>query len=122
MAFSIKAEVPAQFKWDALQEYLKEVSVSSYNFNDPVIFDQYAWLLQITSWSYDINWNPKENTVELELPLHNAIDMTVDLMDSSGGYARDPMSNILFKIMEAVPLNRVRNKFAVVDPAPRKRR
>lgn len=124
MAFSVKAEVPPRFKCAAIRELLAEASVGMFASND-VMFDQYAWLLQISSWNYDLNWNVKEDYFEIEIPLSGKllmVDTSVDFMDLAAGYSVDGVSKMLIQIIESVPVKRLKTQFSKVEPNLRRRR
>jgi len=111
MSFAVTAVVPLGYQWEnidaSLAQALHDVMRISPNRQ---LSDHYAWLLQITSWSYAMDWNPKEGTVTLELPFSGpltTLDTSHDKADYDRSIALDEISILLQKCMEKVPLPRL---------------
>lgn len=118
MPFAATAAVPLGYQWEnidaSLSQALHAVRVSPTR----QLSDHYAWLLQITSWSYGVNWNPKEGTVTLELPFTGpltTLDTSHDKADYDRDIAQDEISILLQKCMEKVPLPRLLAHFHKTD-------
>lgn len=112
MAFTVKATVPEGVKWAALLDHLYQSNLPK----SDSVENHFAWLLQIASWKFDLNWNPKEDYIELEIPFAGSlvhVSPEQDYNDYHMGVARDQIYNILMKVLELVPPGRVVNHFTV---------
>lgn len=110
MGFSVTADVPLSYLWGNIEDSLKLALHGARIAPTPELSNHYAWLLQITSWSYGINWNPKEGTIVLEIPFSGpltTLDTSHDKADYDRGIAQDEISLLLQKCMEKVPLPRL---------------
>jgi hypothetical protein len=118
MAFPVTALVPLAYQWVHIDESLS-VALSQHGIKKaPQLSDHYAWLLQITSWSLGFDWNPKENTVTLEVPFSGplaGLDTSYDKADYDQDIAKDEIAILLQKCMEKVTLKRLLAHFQTAD-------
>lgn len=112
----VTAKVPQIFDWESL---LTDFYKVSHAVQSKVVERQYAWLIQITSWAYNINWDPIGGTVTVSLPLSESLPKSINNFDTTQDNAdlqlrlyRDSMSNLLIRILEDVPPRRVMSNFA----------
>lgn len=109
MTHVARITVPAPVRWEALLEHLYR---SDFKQAD-LVEDQFAWLIQITSWQFNMNWIPREDILEMALPLDEHfpnMDTSRDAPDYNVGLWRDPVLNILLNIVGSVPPERVRKQ------------
>lgn len=110
MSFPAKITVPYSFRWDAMCEVIESNTAYQQVDNLNMIKEHYAWLLQITSFKFGVNWNPMEDYVEVELPLTGymaSLTLEQDYTDLASSVSRDPLSATLLKVVELVPPMRV---------------
>jgi hypothetical protein len=116
MAFSVTIDVPHIFNWPQLSEQFQGVLDTIHvRGGADIILPQYAYLLQITSWSHDVDWDVRTGTLTLELPFSGALegmDTTADQKDYSNNVQRDAISALLIKIIDEVNPKRVLSHFS----------
>lgn len=122
---TVTADVPLIFEWKSLRESFYKDSKAVENER---LDKQLAWLIRITSWAYNIDWDPVAGKVTVSLPLVdtktrdgvipgslpssiNSFDTTRDSADLQLQLSRDAMSNLLIKVMEDVSPRRVLGNF-----------
>lgn len=107
----VTATVPSAFRFKAiLESFYKETHVQS----SPSLESQFAWLIQITSWAYGVDWNPLADTVTVELPLSSSLKTGVNRVDTVNDNYHprlkrkvDFMSDMLILILADVSPERV---------------
>lgn len=110
----VRANVPEGVKWESLKDMLGQSKIIQTADNREVIENHFAWLLQISSWGRGMNWDPKEDYIEVELPLGSKFEnlsVANDYRDMRTGVSRDVISDILLRIIDEVPLERVLSHF-----------
>lgn len=119
MSFPVTAQVPLGYQWENIDASLTEELKRADTRPSTQISDQYAWLLQVTSWSYGLDWNPKEGTITLELPFSGplaGLDTSYDKADYDLSITQDEITLIMRKCLEKVHLKRLLAQFRRVGP------
>jgi hypothetical protein len=116
MAFPVTIDVPHIFNWPMLsQQFQGVLDTMHVRGGGDIILAEYAYLLQITSWSHDVDWDVRTGTLTLELPFSGrleAMDTTVDQRDYNNNVHRDPIAALLIQIIEEVKPERVLSHFS----------
>lgn len=116
MSFPVTIDVPHIFNWPMLSEQFQGVLDTIHvKGGADVILTEYAYLLQVTSWSHDVDWDVRTGTLTLELPFSGHLenmDTTVDIRDYSNNVQRDAISALLIKIIDEVKPDRVLSHFS----------
>lgn len=116
MGFPVTIDVPHIFNWPQLAEQFQGVLDNIHvRGGGDVILGEYAYLLQLTSWSHDVDWDVRTGTLTLELPFSGRLegmDTTVDQRDYSNNVQRDAISALLIQIINEVKPDRVLSHFS----------
>ena len=114
MGFPVKAGVPSMYTWENIKPGLEEAITKG---GLPYMEDfgnHYTWLLRVTSWSYGLDWDVKNDTITLEVPFAGpmaSIDTVQDKLDYAQNIAQDSISGLLSTCIEKVPLQRLLAQF-----------
>lgn len=116
MAFTATIDVPPIFNWPMLskqfQGVLDNIHVKG---GADIILAEYAYLLQITSWSHDVDWDVRTGTLTLEIPFSGHLELmntAVDQRDYSNNVQRDAIAALLIQIIDEVKPDRVLAHFS----------
>ena len=116
MAFTVTVDVPHIFNWPVLSQQFQSVLDSIHvKGGADIILGEYAYLLQITSWSHDVDWDVRTGTLTLELPFSGRLsemDTTIDRRDYDNKVQRDAISSLLIQIVNEVKPDRVLSHFS----------
>lgn len=116
MPFPVTIDVPHIFNWPQLsQQFQGVLDTMRVRGGADVILAEYAYLLQITSWSHDVDWDVRTGTLTLELPFSGRLeemDTIVDRRDYSNNVNRDAIAALLIQIIEEVKPDRVLSHFS----------
>lgn len=111
MSFTATAEVVSAMRWQKISKVFLEMlqgrNLSLSQEDEKKTLAQYNYLLQLTSWDRNINWEPAFNRVTVMVPNnwgHDTRDFNVSVN-------RDDLTNELIKIMGEVPVERVLSHF-----------
>ena len=116
MSFPVTIDVPHIFNWPMLSEQfqgvLNNIQVKG---GADIVLAEYAYLLQITSWSHDVDWDVRTGTLTLELPFSGRLELmntTVDQRDYNSNVQRDAIAALLIQIIDEVSPDRVFSHFS----------
>jgi hypothetical protein len=116
MSFPVTIDVPPIFNWPMLSAQFQGVLDTLHvKGGGDLILAEYAYLLQATSWSHDVDWDVRTGTLTLELPFSGRLedmDTSVDIRDYDNNVSRDAISNLLIQIIGEVKPNRVLSHFS----------
>lgn len=112
----VSINVPSRYSKTKMVEYI----VSTSDISNKELTEHYVYLLQLTSFDYNINWIVAENRVELELPYQTlrtgeSNEFAVDVPILSLNTRQDLLSSILVSIMQDVSPDRIKSHFQVVN-------
>lgn len=120
MSFTATIEVVETMRWRHITKLflnmLHAQGVELDSSNENKILNHYHYLLQLTSWKRNINWEPAFNRVTVTVPN----EWSHDTIDFNSKVHRDDLSNELIKIMGEVPVERVLSHFATAPQHNRK--
>lgn len=110
----VSVNVPSSYSKESMVSYIRESS----DISNKELTDHYIYLLQLTSFDYNINWVVAENRVELELPyqpLRNDVRVSFreDVPLLTLNTRQDLLSSILVRIMQDVSPERVKSHYQV---------
>lgn len=112
----VSINVPSRYSKTKMVEYI----VATSDISNKELTEHYVYLLQLTSFDYNINWIVAENRVELDLPYqplqHNvenrfAVDVPIFTLNTR----QDLLSSILVRIMQDVSPDRIKSHFQVIN-------
>ena len=112
----VSINVPSQYSKTKMVEYI----TSNSDISNRNLTEHFVYLLQLTSFDYNINWIVNENRVELELPYQSlrtderskfAVDVPILALNTR----QDLLSSILLNIMQDVSPERIKSHFQVVN-------
>lgn len=118
MAFTATTEVVTSLKWQQVSKLFIEVIANTRTENgiveltpknETIMLDHYSYLLQITSWKYNINWEPQHNRVTVEVPN----EWSVDSRDFDARINRDALTSKLIDVLKEVNVHRVLSHFTL---------
>lgn len=116
MSFPVTIDVPHIFNWPMLsQQFQGVLDTMHVRGGGDSILAEYAYLLQVTSWSHDVDWDVRTGTLTLELPFSGRLedmDTTIDQRDYSNNVYRDAIAALLIRIIEEVKPDRVLSHFS----------
>lgn len=116
MSFPVTIDVPPIFNWPQLSKQFQGVLDNMIVLGGgDIILAEYAYLLQITSWSHDVDWDVRTGTLTLELPFSGRLELMntiVDQRDYSNLVQRDAISALLIQIIDEVKPDRVLAHFS----------
>lgn len=122
MSFPVTINVPYAFNWQALKEqFASHIQDKGVILGAEYITEHYAYLLRISSWKYEIDWDVLNDVVTLEMPLRGAFenkDTTADVNDVSSGTSFDFLAYILNEVIKKVPIKRVESHFVQLTQNP----
>lgn len=111
MSFTATTEVVATLRWRYISKMFLEMlgeSIVLDSNNESKILDHYNYLLQVTSWNHNINWEPSFNKVTVLVPN----EWGTDTRDFDAKVHRDALSNEMIKIIKEVSVARVLSHFS----------
>lgn len=108
----VSVNVPHTYGREHLISYLRQSS----DISNKELTDHYLYLLQITSFDYNINWVATENRVEIELPyrsLRNDVreNFAEDVPLLTLNTRQDLLTSILVRIMQDVSPERIKSHY-----------
>lgn len=111
MAFPVTANVPPMYRWEGLANSFHEnLKLNQVISTGDDLLDHYAWLLQITSWKYGIDWDPKHGVVSMEIPFSGnllALDTAKDRVNYEQSFLRDEICALFDLCLEQTSLKRL---------------
>lgn len=114
MSFTATTEVVETMRWRHITKLflnmLRSQGVELDQANENKILNHYHYLLQLTSWKRNINWEPAFNRVTVAVPN----EWGHDTIDFNSKVHRDDLANELIKIMGEVSVERVLSHFATM--------
>jgi hypothetical protein len=114
MSFTATTDVVETMRWRHITKLflnmLHAQGIELDKSNENKILNHYGYLLQLTSWKRNINWEPALSRVTVVVPN----EWGHDTIDFNSKVHRDDLANELIKIMGEVPVERVLSHFATI--------
>lgn len=121
---TVEAKIPPRFYWDRLaEEFNHKSEYETDNEMSNQLLEHYAWLMRVTSWSFGIDWDVKNNSLTIQVPFSGMltnIDTRYDVKTSSRAddlsshtvrVYHDVISDIMMDVIAHVPHKRVMSHF-----------